>query len=191
VADGERALAEGKLAEAAEFFGDALALDPDDARAARGKARVATTKRGIVRTFVPDLASSEGAEGKIKKIDGFDDVEERNVRRAVKVPGRAELDGTPAHLKPGDTYTVNIYLRNQDLKKKRKIKIANVNVHRIVNDKDSTLAVAWKPIEVQPKERGLVATLSGPWEDGVSSWILSVKLLSDGGDIYENRLVWE
>ena len=190
VADAEGKLAEGKLREAGALFDDALALDPDNARARKGKARVATTTLGLTRTLVPDLASSEGAEGKIKQIDGFDDVEELNVKRAVRIPGRAELDATTAHLKPGDSYTVSIFVRNQS-KKKKNIKIANVNVHRIVNDKDSVVAVAWSPIEVLPKQRGLVATLSGPWEDAVSSWILSVKLLSENGDIYENRLVWK
>ena len=191
VVDGERELAVGRLAEAADRFAAASALDPDDAGARRGKARVATMRLGLTRRFVPDLASSEGVEGRIKTLPGFDDVEDMNVKRAVKVPGRAELDGAPGHLKPGDTYTVHIYVRNQDPKKKRKIKIANVSVHRIVNGRDSTVAVAWNPLEVKPRERGLVASLSGPWGDDVSSWILVVRVLSDGGDVYENRLVWK
>ncbi len=191
VADGERELAGGRLAEAAEQFAAALALDPDEARARRGNARVATTRLGLTRTFVPDLASSEGVEGRIKKLDGFDSVEDMNVKRAVKVPGRAELVGAPSHPKPGDTYTVNIYVRNQDPRNKRKIRIANVSVRRIVNGQDSAVAVAWNPLELKPRERGLVASLSGPWQDDVSSWILVVRVLSDGGDVYENRLVWK
>jgi hypothetical protein len=190
VADGERELAGGRLADAADRFAAASALDPDDAGARRGKARVATTRLGLTRAFVPDLASSEGVEGRIKSLQGFDDVEDMDVKRAVKVPGRTELDGAPGHLKPGDTYTVHIYLRNQDPKKKRKIRIANVSVHRIVNGHDSAIAVAWNPLELKPRERGLVASLSGPWEDDVSSWILVAKVFSDGGDVYENRLVW-
>lgn len=189
--DAERALAEGKLREAGTFFGDALALDPDNARALKGKARVATTTLGLTRTLVPEIASSEGVEGRLKQMDGFDSVEESNVRRAARVPGRTELDTTTGHLKPGDAYTVSIYLRNQSTKKKKNIKVSNVNVHRIVNDKDSVITVAWTPIEVQPKERGLVATVTGTWEDDVSSWVLNVRLLSEGGDIYENELVWK
>lgn len=191
VADGESAFSQGKLDEAGSRFADALALDPDNPGARKGKARAATTRLGLTRTLVPDLASSEGAEGKIKQMDGFEDVEELNVKRAVRVPGRAELDSSTGHLKPGDSYTVSIYLRNQSKKKKRNIKISNVNVHRIVNDKDSTVTLAWNPVEVLPNQRGLVATLTAPWEDDVSSWILSVRLLSESGDIYENRLVWK
>ncbi len=191
VAEGETAFSQGKLDEAGSRFADALALDPGNPGARKGKARVATTRLGLTRTLVPDLASSEGAEGKIKQMDGFEDVEELNVKRAVRVPGRAELDGSTGHLKPGDSYSVDIYLRNQSKKKKRSIKISNVNVHRIVNDKDSLVTLAWNPLEVLPHQRGLVATLTGPWEDDVSSWILSVRLLSESGDIYENRLVWK
>jgi hypothetical protein len=191
VAAGDAAFAAGRLADAASAYGEALTLDPASSAAKRGRARTETTRLGQTRTFVPDLASSEGAEGKITKMDGFDSVAELNVKRAVKVLGRAELDGTPAHIKPGENYTVEIYLRNQDLKKKKSIKVANVNIHRIVNNKDSLVTVDWKPVDTRPKDRALVATVTGPWEDDVSSWILSVKLLSEGGDIYENRLVWK
>ncbi len=190
VGEAEAALAAGKLREAGTRFADALALDPDNAQAHKGKARAATTALGLERTLVPDLASSASAEGKLKQIDGFDDVEELDVKRAVRVPGRAELDGTAGHLKPGDPYSVGIYLRNQS-KKKRSIKIANLKVERIVNDKVVVVPVTWSPLEVKAKQRTLVATLTGPWEDDVSSWILSVKLLSEAGDIYENRLVWK
>jgi hypothetical protein len=191
VADAEHALADGKLREAGSLFGDALALDPDNTGALKGKARLATTSLGLTRTLVPEIASSEGAEGKLKQMDGFDDVEDLNVRRAARVPGRTELDTTSAHLKPGDPYTVSVYLRNQSTKKKKNIKVSNVNVHRIVNTKDSVITLAWSPIEVQPKQRGLVATLTGTWEDDVSSWTLNVRLLSESGDIYENELVWK
>ncbi len=190
VASGESALADGKLHEARGFFDDALALDPDSAPARKGKARAATCERGLTRTLVPDLPSSEGVEGTLKHIDGFDDVEDLNVKRAVKVPGRAEIDAPTGHLKPGDLVNVSIYLKNQS-KKKRNIKIANVKVNRVLNDKDNVLTVAWSPIEVRPKQRSLVATLTLPWEDDVSSWILGVKVLSESGDIYENRLVWK
>ena len=191
VAEGEAALSQGKLDEASGHFADALALDPDSAAARKGAVRAATTKLGLTRTLVPDISSSEGAEGKIKQMDGFEDVEELNVKRAVRVPGRTELDSARSHLKPGDDYTVSIYLRNQSKKKKRNIKISNVNVHRIVNDKDATVSVAWNPIEVLPNQRGLVATLTGAWEEDVSSWALNVRLLSENGDIYENQLVWK
>jgi len=191
VAEGEAALSQGKLDQAASLFGTALALDPDDTGARKGKALAATTLLGLTRTLVPDISSSEGAEGKIKQMDGFEDVEELNVKRAVRVPGRTELDSTTAHLKPGERYTVSVYLRNQSKKKKKNIKVSNANVHRIVNEKDSTLSVAWNPIEVLPNQRGLVATIEGTWEDDVASWVLNVRLLSENGDIYENQLVWK
>lgn len=191
VAEAQSALAAGKLKEAGALFEDALALDPDDTTARKGRAIAATTLLGQTRTFVPDLASSEGAEGRLKQMAGFDDVEETDVRRAVKVPGRAELDGTPAHIKPGEPYKVEIYLRNLSTKKKKNINVANVGVKRIVNDKETKVEVDWKAVEVQPRQRILVATVTGAWEDDVSSWILDVKLLSDGNDIYENRLVWK
>lgn len=192
VAEAQAALAGGELKEAGSLFDDALALDPDNTAATKGKAFVATTLRGQTRTFIPDLASSEGAEGRLKKMQGFDDVEESDVRRAVKVPGRAELDSAPAHIKPADPYKVEIYIKNLSTKKKKNIKISNVSVKRIVNGKEFKVAVDWNPVEVQPKQRALVATVTGTWEDDVSSWILEVKLLAaETSDIYENRVVWK
>ena len=39
--------------------------------------------------------------------------------------------------------------------------------------------------------RPLVATPTGPWEDDVASWVLDVRVLTEGGDVYENRLTWK
>jgi hypothetical protein len=191
VADGEGALAEGRLAEAGERFGAALALDPGDARARQGQARLATTRLGLTRTFVPELPSAEGADGKVKALQGFEDLEGMDVRKAVKVPARAELEGGPGRVKPGDSYTVRIYLRNQDAKKKQKLRVANVSVQRIVNGKASRVAVDWKPLEVKHRERPLLASLTDRWQDDVTSWQLVVKVYAEGGDSYENRLVWK
>ncbi len=190
MAEGETALAQGQLAGAEALFAEALALDPSAASARKGKARAATTRLGLARTLVPDISSSEGAEGRVKQVDGFDDVEELNVKRAARVPGRAELDSNRGHLKPGDNYTVSLFLRNQS-KKKKTIKLANVNVRRIVNGKEALVDVSWNKVDVPPKQRALVATVTAPWEDDVATWILHVRLLSEAGDIYENRLVWK
>jgi hypothetical protein len=190
VQEGETASAQGQLADAERLFGEALALDAGSAPARKGKARAVTTRLGLTRTLVPDIASSEGAEGRVKEMEGFDEVEDMNVRRAVRIPGRTELDTAKKNLKPGDPYTVTIYLRNQS-KKKRVIQVANVNVRRFVNDKESVVTIPWNKVAVPNKQRLLVGTFSGTWDDDVTSFILDVRLLSEGGDIYQNRLVWK
>ena len=114
-----------------------------------------------------------------------------DVRKGVKVPGRAELEATPGHVKPGDSYTVQVYLRNQDAKKKQRLRIVHVNARMTVNGQDSKVEVSWKPLEVKQRERPLVASLSGRWGAGVTSWSLGVKVFVEGGDVYENRLVWK
>jgi hypothetical protein len=190
IQEGETAFAQGQLADAERVFGEALALDAGSAPARKGKARAVTTRLGLTRTLVPDIASSEGAEGRVKEMEGFDEVEDMNVRRAVRIPGRTELDTAKKNLKPGDPYTVSIYLRNQS-KKKRVIQVANVNVRRFVNDKESVVTIPWNKVAVPNKQRLLVGTFSGTWDDDVTSFILDVRLLSEGGDIYQNRLVWK
>jgi hypothetical protein len=167
VAEGERALAEGKLAEADERFGAVLAIAPAEARASVGKARVATTRLGLARTFVPDLPSSEAEEGPVKSVPGFKDLQGMDVRKAVKVPGRAELEAAPERVKPGDSYTVRVYLRNQDAKKK--LRVVHVKARNTVNGQDSAVEVSWKPLEIKHRERPLVASLSGRWGNDVTS----------------------
>jgi hypothetical protein len=191
VGEGESALAQGRLAEAASLFGEALALDPGDARARLGKARAATTSLGLTRAFVPDLASADGAEGRVKEMEGFDVDDDLDVRQAARIPGRAELEGLPRRLKPGDTFTVKVYLRNQSRKKKRVIKISGLDVRKVVNGVAAPVATTLMKREVAPKERVLVATFSGPWEDDVASWTLDVRVSSELGDLYQNRLFWK
>jgi len=154
-------------------------------------ALVAERERAFARTFVPDLPSSEAEEGPVKSVPGFKDLQGMDVRKAVKVPGRAELEATPDHVKPGDSYAVRVYLRNQDAKKKQKLRIVHVKARKIVNGQESEVAVSWKPLEVKHRERPLVASLSDRWGDDVTSWSLVVKVFVEGGDAYENRLVWK
>lgn len=189
VGEGESALAESRLAEATSLFDEALVLDPGNSRARTGKARAATTALGLKRTFLPDLSSADGAEGRVKEMDDFE-VNDLDVRRAAHIPGSTEIEATPARIKPGDIYKVQIYLRNQSKKKKRIIKISELNIHRLVNGRDAPLPTSPSVREVPPKQRVLVATITGPWEDEVASWILEVQVLSEGGDVYQNRLVW-
>jgi hypothetical protein len=94
-------------------------------------------------------------------------------------------------VKPGDSYAVRVYLRNQDAKKKQKLRIVHVKARKIVNGQESEVAVSWKPLEVKHRERPLVASLSDRWGDDVASWSLVVKVFVEGGDAYENRLVWK
>lgn len=190
VGDAEGALAQGKWTEATTLFGEALALDPANARARAGRARATTASLGVTRTFVPDISSAEGAEGSVKEIDDFE-VDDLDVKRAVHIPGRTELEGTPARVKPGDTYTVKIYVRNQSKKKKRIIKITELSVHRLLNGADTSMPLTPLVREVPAKTRLLVATLTGPWEDDVASWILDVRVMTEGNDMYQNRLVWK
>jgi hypothetical protein len=124
-------------------------------------------------------------------VPGFKELDGMDVRKAVKVPGRAELEWTPEHVKPGDSYTVRVYLRNQDAKKKQKLKVVHVKAVKVVNGQQSAVEVSWKPLEVKLRERPLVATLSDRWGDDVTSWSLVVKVFVEGGDAYENRLVWK
>jgi hypothetical protein len=187
--EAEAALGQQRWAQAESTFGQALQLDPGSARAKAGRDQARGMILGLSRSFVNDLpnAESEYAPGKPA---GFDDVEELDVKKAAQIPGRAEIEVAPARVKPGDPYTVKLYLRNTS-RKKRTIKIKTLNLTRSVNGQASPVAAASAVVEVKQKQRALLASLTGAWEPGVEDWELEVRVLSERGDVYQNRVVWK
>jgi hypothetical protein len=192
VADAEAAVHQQHYAEAERLLDEALKLDPENQRLRAARAKAATCGLALTRSLIPDIASAEGAEGRVKEIEEFE-VDGLDVRRAARVPGQTELEGQPSRVKPGDAFVVKIYMRNRSKKKKRPILIKELNVHRIVNEVETRLPLepAVAQVAPNPKQRALLATVEGVWPDDVTSWILDVRVLSESGDIYDNRLIWK
>jgi hypothetical protein len=189
ITQGEAALGRQGWEQAEGLFGQALLLDPGNARARAGRNQARGVLLGQRRSFVNDLpnAESENAPG---KPEGFDDVEDLDVKKAAQIPGRAEIEVGPARVKPGDPYTVKLFLRNTSRKKKT-IKIRALNLTRSVNGQPAPVTALPAVTEVKRKERALLAVLSGSWEPGIEDWELEVRVVSDRGDVYQNRVVWK
>jgi hypothetical protein len=189
LAEGEAALGHQRWEQAERLFDQALALDPGNARAKAGRDQARGFLLGGQRSFVNDLpnAESENAPG---KPEGFDDVEELDVKKAAQIPGRAEIEVSPGRVTPGDPYTVKLFLRNTS-RKKRTIKIREVNLTRSVNGQTTPVTAVPAVTEVKRRERALLAALSGAWEAGIEDWQLEVRVISVRGDVYQNRVVWK
>jgi len=192
IAQGEAAAHAQRYPEAERLFDEVLKLDPGNPKAQAARARAVSAELAQKRSLVPEIPSAEGAEGRVKQIDDFE-VDDLDVRRAARVPGLTELEGTPAHVKPGEPFVVKIYLRNRSKKKKRPILVKELNVHRIVNEVETRLPLepAVAQVAPNPKQRALLATVEGVWPDDITSWVLDVRVLSESGDIYDNRLIWK
>jgi hypothetical protein len=142
----------------------------------------------LKRSFVADLSSSENLKGGTPgSVAGFDtsDVE---VKRAPGVPGRVEFEVEPPHVKPGDKYTVKVYLVNTG---KKDIAVRDLKVATIVNGQRQSTPTTGKTPKVAPQGRGLVEELPGEFPIEPVSWSLEVLLTSAKGDVYKNQITWK
>lgn len=130
----QAAVAEHKYEDAGALFDEILKQDPSNAAARAGRSAALALRKAFVLAF----PSAENVKGSPGKLEGFDPggVE---VKRAAEVPGRVDLEVAPAHVKPGDRFTVKIYLINTG---KKAIKIKEVDVTRTVNGSRTASSVA-------------------------------------------------
>jgi hypothetical protein len=168
---------------AAGLYDEILKRDPQNAQARAWKANA----NALRRTFIESRPEAENVKGAPGRLQGFDtgDVE---VKRPADVPARLELDVSPTRVKPGDGYTVKIYLLNTG---KKAIKINDMNVAKTVNGTRSAASVVPRAKEIEPKDRALLDVLPGVWADDTASWSLQVLVRTSRGDSYLNEIVWK
>jgi hypothetical protein len=109
------------------------------------------------------------------------------VKAAPRVPALIEFDVVPKTIKPGDPYTVRVFVRNQG---KKAIRIRELRVASTLNGSRSEAAVTPKLKDVPPELSALVAEIPSVWKPDVRAWTLEVALRSGHGDIYKNTVSW-
>lgn len=182
--DGDRAAAEGKLEVAVAAYDQALQLDPGNARAQEGKNRAAATLAALKRGFVAELTESDGG-GVGRGLSGFEpgDVV---VKKAPQVPARIEFEMHPARVKPGDAYSVSLFLTNTG---KRSVKIRALRLSQTANGVKSASEPVPQVREIKRGQRVKLATLNGSWS-ATRDWTCEATVISENGDVYGRRLVW-
>jgi hypothetical protein len=183
----EAASAAGNFDQAVQRYDDALKLDPQNAKAREGRASAAGAVDALRRSFSFELTTAENVKGSPKNLDGFesDGVE---VKRAPQVLGRIEFEVTPVHVKPGDTYSVKVFLVNAG---KKDIKIDAMNLTRSLNGARTRSIDTPRTPQVVPKQRALLDVLGGVWAEETTSWSIEVIVKSNRGDTYQNQVVWK
>jgi hypothetical protein len=183
----EAASTAGNFDQAVQRYDEALKLDPGNAKAKEGRASAAGAVDALRRSFSFELTTAENVKGSPKSLDGFesDGVE---VKRAPQVLGRIEFEVTPVHVKPGDTYSVKVFLVNAG---KKDIKIDAMNLTRSLNGARTRSIDTPRTPQVVPKQRALVDVLGGVWAEETTSWSIEVIVKSNRGDTYQNQVVWK
>jgi hypothetical protein len=185
VAQADQAVAANRHETAGGLYDEALKLDPRNAAATAGKARVQAVLSLAGRSFVAGrtLVQTEKAG---KSLSGFDN-EDVSLQKAPDFLGRIEFDVSPNRVAPGVSYSVKVFVVNEG---RKPIKIRSLKLGTIVNGSRSDTPVSGAK-EIAPQQRLQVAQIGGEWKDGTNAWSLEAQVTADKGDSLKNQLTWK
>ncbi|HET7746840.1 MAG TPA: hypothetical protein VFM29_06040 [Vicinamibacteria bacterium] len=138
-------------------------------------------------TFRATTTSVESLKGIGAALRGFE-ADGVGVKRAPEVNGRLDLEVEPSGARPGQPFTVKVYLMNEGQKA---IRLKELTYSMLVDGKWSHHAAPMPKGTINPKQRALVHEVPGEWKDGVKSWAMEVVATSNREDVYKTKLVWQ
>jgi hypothetical protein len=183
-ADG--AAAERRYDVALGFYNQVLQLDPQNAAAQRGRAEASAAQLAARRTFVAGRSTLQGAKSDKRGVAGFES-EDVEVAKSPDYSGRLDFEASPRSVRPGEPYSVKVYLLNDG---KKGFRIAAFNAVTLTNGERSGGAMPPAVREVDTQKRVLVQEISGVWKDGTNTWALEVTVTSGHGEVVRNTLTW-
>ena len=176
----------GDLDAAADLYDQALRADPGHAAAAAGKAALASARASARKAFMPGRTVVQTQSAK-SDMAGFDTADV-SVKKAPDFSGRIEFAVNPPKVKPGDNYSVQIFLVNEG---KKPIKVSGLAVTTNVNGTKSGKPLNARVKEVAPAQRALLEEMPGVWPDDVNWWSTEVMVTANKGDSLKNVLSWK
>jgi hypothetical protein len=181
----ESALAGGQPDQAIGHLDEVLRLDPGNASATAARAAAVSLRDAARKKFVAGrtvVKTEKAAGGGIAGFEGAD------VQRTPDFSGRIEFEMSPASgLKPGDPWTLKLYLVNDG---KKGIKVGGVTANTVVNGEGGGGPITPGTREVAPQQRALLGQLTGSWREGTTSWSADVLVTANKGDSLKNTLTW-
>jgi hypothetical protein len=187
LAQADTAVAARSFDSAAGLFDEALRLDPQNAKAAAGKAAAQAAASSLKRSFASSRTIVRSAKAAKGGPAGFD-TDDVSLAKAPDYSGLIEFEASPRNVKAGDNYTVRVFLTNDG---KKALKIGSITLNTTVNGDKSATPVSLKEKEVAPQQKILLQELPGVWPEGVSAWKLEVEVRSASGDTFKNTLNWK
>jgi len=109
------------------------------------------------------------------------------VEQAADFAARVEFEAQPASPRPGQPYSIGVYLANFG---KRVVRLKNLSL--TVTASGSRRASDAIPVvrAVEPQTRALLQEITGSWSDGETSWSLRATVTNDRNDTCTNVLTW-
>jgi IPT/TIG domain-containing protein len=139
------------------------------------------------RRFVLERTNVESTKRVRADLEGFDTAGV-DVKRAPDVVGRVDFEVTPPQVKPGDRFTVNVYLINDG---RKDIRLKDMFVATSVNGRLVSGPADPHAREVGPKKKVVIGSFSDVWRDTIATWAMDVTVTSDRGDVYKNQVIWK
>jgi hypothetical protein len=184
--EAETAVAAGAYDKASALYARAAELDPKNAAAREGRAHVASIMASLARSFVASQTTVHGSGAKASGLALFE-ADGVDVKSTGRIPGTLNLGVSPAHVKPGDTYSVRVVLQNDG---KKTIEITVLTLAETLGTERAEASLAPRTRKVKSGGRELLCEHRGVWRDGVVQWSLEVTVRSKAGDTYASQVSW-
>ena len=136
----------------------------------------------LARVFVATRTSIQGARVEKGRLAGFDT---SGVQSPPEFQGSIEFEMAPPELRPGDAYSVAVFLVNQGTKS---VKLQDVGAWTTVDGTRTDLPAELRTREARAGKKVLVCEVAGVWQGGAKSWSLDVSVSSEKGETYKSRL---
>jgi serine/threonine protein kinase len=204
----DAALTAANYDEAIRGFDEVLKLDGQNQRAIMGKSTAVQARalaaagsggggaRGTGtpgRSFVSAKTTAQSVETRSSGSvpEGFEDtpgVVAKKGSQAAELPGKIVFDIDPEAVKPGEYYTVKIYLLNEG---NAPIQVREMLVTPKINGKGVTAPVTAQTKDVAPQQRALLLNTRDIWRQDISAWSMEVTVRTVRGETYKNQVTWK
>ncbi|HET6900343.1 MAG TPA: hypothetical protein VFK70_18475, partial [Vicinamibacteria bacterium] len=207
IAAADAALAGQKYDDAIAGYDRALGLDPNNIRAINGKSAAVQARalaqintggggggtRPTGKGFSPGKTVASSAETKPggSVPDGFENTPGVVVKKgstAADLPGKINFDIDPDTPKPGERYTVKVFLVNEG---NAPIQLASMLITTTINGKRVSAPVPPQARDVAPQQRAVVMSTTEAWKEDTTSWQMEVTISTARGERYTNQITWK
>ena len=210
IGQGDGALASAKYDEAIAAYDQALKLDGSNQRALSGKSSAVQARalaqasasgggggrgdpRPAGRTFASGktVASSQETRPGGPVPDGFESTPGVDVKKgstAADLPGKISFDIEPDVPKPGERYTVKVFMVNEG---NAPIQLRDMVVVFTINGKKVSAPVPPQVRDVAPQQKALVMSSTEAWKEDTTGWAMEVTIRTARGESYRNQVNWK
>ena len=201
----DNALVGQKYDAAIALYDEVIKRDGSNQRALQGRTG-AITARAVAqaassggvkvtpgKTFVPSRTQAQSVETRKGGAgpDGFETdttVVAKKGSQAADLPGKILFEIEPEAVKPGENYTVKVYLLNEG---HAPIQITQMLMNPRINGHGVSAPVTAQTKDVAPGAKALLMSSRDLWREDTSSWSMEVTVTTARGETYKNQVTWK